>query len=147
MGKDGLTPHEQRDRFARAFATVRHYSEEGNHIAAYVIAFSILEGRVTQMYHSLPGTAGSAADRKHQQFKDKLKALARHGVIGVEEKECWLALAYDRNAKLHAAMWNLDEFQVEDIARLCDTSNRASNLRKAQRRQLAAQVKQDTSPA
>ena len=66
--KDELSPHQQRRGFARAFDTVQSYLEIGNLIGAYVIAFSILEDRITKMFDSCTakdvGKVGKSGKKK-----------------------------------------------------------------------------------
>lgn len=144
MGKkDRLTPPEQREHFARAVETVHHYLAAGNFIGAYVVAFSILEDRITAMYVTClqeeAGRANQADCQRHQRLAEKMGLLVSRGVITVTNKEQWLAIANERNRKLHDAMWNLDEFQAADVERIIEAARQASNLRKVQKR---AQAKQ-----
>jgi hypothetical protein len=150
--KDSLSPREQRARFAKAFDTYQHYLDTENYLAAYVVAFSILEDRVNAMYltcyHAVTGRAATAEDAVRLGFGYKLKYLLANGVIGVEEKEAWSNLANDRNSKFHAAMWRLDEFQKEHAEGVLECVRKADGARRAQKSRLAAARKASgNSPA
>lgn len=143
--KEQLTPPEQRDRFARAVETVHHYLAAGNFIGAYVVAFSILEDRITAMYMTCrqreEGRANQTDTQRHQRLAKKMSLLVNQGVITVATRDHWLTIANERNRKLHDAMWNLDEFHADDVERVMEAARQASNLRKAQKRARAKQQK------
>lgn len=135
--KDHLTPHQQRASFAQAFDTVQHYLTNDNFIAAYVVAFSILEDRIGALYTGSlqeKPVRGKAKRGRHQPMGEKLQLLVRRQVITTTEKTTWLAIANARNQKLHAAMWHLDAFTADDVDAVLAAAQRASNLRKQQKR-------------
>lgn len=139
MGKKAhLTPHEQRDSFARAFDIVQAYLAADNFIGAYIVAFSILEDRIATMYAAcVQGKtegAGQSRKQRHQPLSEKMRLLVKRGVITSAEQQAWTTLANERNQKLHEAMWNLDEFNAADVEIVIAAARRASNLRKVQKR-------------
>lgn len=140
--KDALSPQEQRANFARAFDTYQHYLTTENYLAAYVVAFSILEDRVNAMYltcfEAVTGQTATIDDAVRLGFGNKLKYLLTNGVIGPAERDAWSNLANDRNSKFHAAMWRLDEFQKEHAQAIIECARKADAARRMQKSRLAA---------
>ncbi len=138
--KDSLSPQEQRANFAKAFDTFQHYLNTENYLAAYVVAFSILEDRINAMYLTcyqlVTGHTGTAEDAVRLGFGNKLKFLHANGVIATEDRESWSNLANDRNSKFHAAMWRLDEFQKEHAQAVIECVRKADGVRRMQKSQL-----------
>jgi hypothetical protein len=144
--KDSLSPQEQRANFAKAFDTYQHYLNTENYLAAYVVAFSILEDRINSMYLTchqvvLVDRPITVDDVARLGLGSKLKFLLMHGVIGMEEKEAWLNMANDRNSKFHAAMWRLDEFQKEHAQAVVECVRKADTARRMQKSRIAAAQK------
>ena len=143
--KDALSPQEQRANFARAFDTYQHYLNTENYLAAYVVAFSILEDRINAMYltcyEAVTGQSATIDDAVRLGFGNKLKYLLTNGVIGLAERDAWSNLANDRNSKFHAAMWRLDEFQKEHAQAIIECARKADAARRMQKSRLAAAQK------
>jgi hypothetical protein len=69
-------------------------------------------------------------------FVKKVVYLQRRGDIELAAKKRWATASQDRNQKLHAAMWNIDEFQRPDAEAVLKLAREADRLRKAQKRRL-----------
>lgn len=116
--------------FKIAFDTFTRYLNDNNLIGAYVVAFSILEDRINAAYlllqdllqHERPAVS------KHTAFAKKIKALNSSGFIQITDCNLYLACAYERNRKLHAAMWNLNEFSTDDCLKVIKFARAADNL-------------------
>ena len=137
--KPQLTQQEKHISFKKAFETVSAYVSNKNYIGAYVVAFSILEDRITASYLLLLDYMEKErpAVGKHIPFGDKLKALREGGVVELIDVEEYRNCAKDRNGKLHAAMWNLDAFTDGDCATVIKLARKADKLsRKIKNRQI-----------
>jgi hypothetical protein len=136
--KATLSPLEKKEHFAKAFETYKHCLEAQNHIGAYVIAFSILEDRINALYITryiiIYGVYPSEKIVHETGFSKKVRYLHKYGDIDKVEQDDWLLRAIERNTKLHAAMWNIDEFKPEDAASLVACARKADSLRAMQKR-------------
>jgi|APSaa5957512622_1039677.scaffolds.fasta_scaffold109094_2 hypothetical protein len=133
MDRSSLTQQQKFIAFKNAFSTYSHYTSRGEHLAAFVVAFSILEDRVGGMWIVRKGIAGESSSG-FTPFTRKLKYLFKHGDIGVQERKDWEAAAWNRNAKLHNAMWNLGEFSADDCETILKCARSADRLRRQQKR-------------
>lgn len=135
--KATLSPLEQKEFFARAFETYKHYIDTQNFIGAYVIAFSILEDRISAMYMTRfiidQGVYPTEINLRTTPFKKKVDYLHKFGDISDIEHDDWLLRAHERNSKVHAAMWNIDEFKLGDTETLVASARKADNLRGRQK--------------
>ena len=140
VNKEALSPLEQYQGFARAIETYKRFLESENYIGAYVIAFSILEDRVNAMYATRyaqeKGRPPTAYHIGSQSFVRKVAYLERQRDVDEPAKKRWATASQDRNQKLHAAMWNIDEFQRSDAETILKLAREADRLRKAQKRRL-----------
>ena len=98
----------------------------------------MLKDRVNAMYmacHSIvAGQTLSPESVAWKSLKKKLDYLCKQGDIGPQEKETWMERANERNNKLHAAMWKIDEFQEADAWAVMECVRKADNLHKKQKR-------------
>ncbi len=110
---------------------------QGNYIGAYVIAFSIFEDRINAMYatrkHLQRGRYPTPHSVYNTSFKRRLKVLKNAGDIEQTIRNDWKICANDRNEKLHAAMWNINEFKKKDAEAVLKRSREADKLRKQQK--------------
>ena len=110
MKNKNLAPAEKQVAFAKAFRTYKAYLDQHNYIGAYVIAFSILEDRLIASFELFHDLAGNPCPNGHISFKRKLLRLVENDVLTSDQYKTFLTCSEDRNRKVHAAMWNLDEF-------------------------------------
>ena len=117
---NALEPFVKYEIVKNAFGQVIKFQAEGNLLAAHVIAFSILEDRVTAAYVSsyrrLHGMDPPQIESLQKiKFKNLVSNLHVMGVIdqSLEQK---IYLAGDlRNELMHEMMWRLDCFTLEAI--------------------------------
>ena len=67
------------------------------------------------------------------QFSKKLKYLHTHKVLEKTRYDCFLNCAKERNAKLHSAMWNLDEFSRNDSLKVLKLAREMDSLVRRQK--------------
>lgn len=114
-----LTQTEKHLSFKKAFGSINHYVEQKNFLAAYIIAFSILEDRLLASY---------IVCYKHKNKEDlslrKLDNVALSQLIGklhyikvinIEFTNHLVELSNERNILIHLMMWKLDEFNLESV--------------------------------
>lgn len=109
------------EEFKKAYATLKILMNDEAYLAAYVIVFSILEDRIKALLAvNVRHTENRAIDRKDttqglvEIVKKLVKANDISKKIGDEIREC----AKERNALLHASMWNLHEFDNKKVNRI-----------------------------
>ena len=119
IASHNLTPNEKYLSFNKAFGSIKHYVEHGNFLAAYVIAFSILEDRLLAAY---------IVCYKHQHGEElslrKLDNASLHQLVGklhylkVIDSEFHKELVdinNQRNLLIHLMMWKLNEISAEVV--------------------------------
>lgn len=126
MIRSEATQGDKIETFKNAFQTYNKYMGDENYLAAFVIAFSILEDRVTAMCITI--RAIKANSEKFVGFVDRVRKLRMCGAIIPELHLEMLSLAKFRNAKLHAAMWNIDEITEGDCKRVKYCAREADRL-------------------
>ena len=118
--------------FKTAYSTVSHYKSDKNFIAAYVVAFSLIEDRLHAMYvlwhQKTKGELPKNIDRIG--FVKIVRQLKAIGDIPAPESELLIAEAHERNQMLHAAMWNLDTFKNESVMCVISLSRMLEKLRR-----------------
>jgi hypothetical protein len=116
-GGGDLSQNEKYLSFKRAFGSINHYVSQNNFLAAYIIAFSILEDRLLASY---------IVCYKHKNKEDlSLRKLDNVSlsqlvhklhyikVIDIEFVNQLVELSDERNVLIHLMMWKLDEFNQE----------------------------------
>ena len=139
MGKNrnNLDQEEKRIVFKEAFENIKRHQADGNYLAAYVVAFSVVEDRLRAMYcvwykseNGEPPT-----DRQIQSPISKItKILLKEKIIGVHEAEEILSEAKSRNKLFHSAMWNLNDFTDDVLKRVLVIARNVDRFSKRQRR-------------
>ena len=107
--------------FKTAYGLVNGYEKSQNYIAAYVVAFSILEDRIKAMYvvsfrekygrDPQPGAV-------EEGFGKLVNSLLHLQYVTKEVADELRAEAVNRNQMLHTAMWKLDAFTPESVKRV-----------------------------
>lgn len=134
--RNNLTQYEKYFNFKKAHGTYKMYLEQKNYIGAYVIAFSIFEDRVNAMFFVRKIKDKIFNPKVRTPLIRKLKYLLNHSDISEENFNIWEPLIHNRNNKLHAAMWNIDEFLQVDCEEVLKMANLANTLRSKQKRLL-----------
>lgn len=131
--KESMTGKEKQKGFAEAFETCKKYLGMKNYIGAYVVAFSIFEDRVRAA-----AAFGNDVGRKPKPkgftplkgVVDSLKGAFKEQ----EYQECVNEIS-KRNEKVHAAMWNLNEFSIEDTEQVIRIARKVNNLARRLKRE------------
>jgi len=133
---NGLDPFAMYSVFKTAFDQVNKFKAERNLLAAHVLAFSILEDRVTAAYVSAYRLLHEKNPPQYENlgkihFKNKVSNLHNMGVIDQSLDEKINAAAILRNELTHEMMWRLDCFTEEGLDEIRDLINQVN---KANRR-------------
>lgn len=129
-----MTPYAKYETFKSAFDEVAKHKSNKNYLAAHVVAFSILEDRVTASYVLCFRAINKLNPPNYQRlhkvpFKQFLDYLVGMGAIDVVLYESLLKAAHKRNELLHQAMWRLSAFNlknVEDVRKLINEMQKAT---------------------
>jgi aspartokinase len=119
--KHGGSQYDKYVAFKAAYAAVKRHQTEGNVLAAYVVAFSIIEDRINALYFMWQrhATGVEPTERQmHKPFAAKVRSLHKVAALSAEVADRLLREASDRNALFHSAMWNLDQFTSEALDRV-----------------------------
>jgi hypothetical protein len=107
--------------FKTAYGMLKHYEETENYIAAYVIAFSILEDRIKAMFavsfHYKNSYAPQPDDFK-STFVSLVNKVSHWQFLTSDTADKLKSEADNRNKLLHAAMWRLDAFTPDTVKRV-----------------------------
>ena len=129
-----IDPYAKYAVFKNAFNQVNKFKEEGNFLAAHVLAFSILEDRVTAAYVSSYRLLHDKNPPQHEDlgrihFKNKFSNLHNMGVIDQSLYGQIDIAATERNKLTHEMMWRLNCFTeeaVDSIRNLINQVNKAN---------------------
>ena len=110
--------HKKYEFHKKANGTLNYYLEQGNHIGAYVIAYSLLEDRLRAMYvvvqRDVNKTQPDLKDIKGS-LAGIISRLTRDGYLPIELKGKLLRANMERNTLLHDAMWQIDIFKQDNV--------------------------------
>jgi len=125
-----LSQQQKHETFKTAFDTYKKYLDSENFIGAYVVAFSILEDRITAAYMLLQDHLKKNRPTKlwKLKFSQKINPLHENGFISQTAINNFRMCANNRNLKFHAAMWNLNEFSAEDCQKVIKLAREADKL-------------------
>lgn len=124
--RDSLTAQEKQKNFAAAFDVIAEHRKRGSPLAAYVLAFSVFEDRVTAATMWAADLAKRERPKKYSGLHFRINLLLKDGHISKEEADSWKFLGNERNRLIHGAMWHFDAISDEHvtsclkIARLAD---------------------------
>jgi len=131
--KESMTGKEKQKGFAEAFETCKKYLGKKNYIGAYVVAFSIFEDRVRAAAAFGNETGRKPKPRGFNPLKGVVGSLK--GALKEQEyQECVNEIS-KRNEKVHAAMWNLNEFSSEDTEKVISIARKVDNLARRLKRE------------
>ena len=115
-----MSPYAKYKTFKQAFDEVAMHKEKKNFLAAHIVAFSILEDRVTASYVLCFRAINNANPPKYERlhkipFKQFLEFLLGMGAIHEDLYDSLLKAAHKRNELLHQAMWRLSAFNAKNV--------------------------------
>ena len=125
--------------FKTAFQNITHYREQKNFIAAYVIAFSLIEDRIRAMFvvrHRAITGNDPTTNKINKSFAGNVCQLGKVGDIQPEDAARLLGEAKQRNELLHTAMWELNAFTEESVERVIKLTRVVDGYRRAQKKKL-----------
>ena len=114
--RDGLSAAEKHRSFRAAFEIIAEYRRQGNFLAAYVVAFSILEDRLNAAVKNAADLKGVAQPAGHLPLHKRINRLVADGHLDQVNASDFKNAGDERNALIHAAMWRLDVFTDEHVA-------------------------------
>ena len=125
------------EEFKKAYSTLKKLMADEAYIAAYVIAFSILEDRLIALYVVLLRRDEQREMTKGDRcigFAKIVNMLVKAGNLEHKFGDELKAKARERNALFHATMWNLNNFTNENVKQLQDLVRRLDRARDKQRK-------------
>lgn len=131
------TPQDKYVAFKTAYQTITHYLAQDNFLAAYVVAFSLIEDRVRAMFvvwHRVTKKNEPTSTQITAGFSKHVRQLHLAGDIPEEEAKLLIEEAKMRNELLHAAMWNLKAFDQAAADRAVKLSRSVDKLRRTQKK-------------
>jgi len=123
--------------FKIAYQTITHYLVQDNFLAAYVVAFSLIEDRVRAMFVVWHRDAKKNEPTSKQiaaPFSNHIRQLQVAGDIPHGDANLLLEEAKMRNELLHAAMWNLKTFDKTAVDRATKLTRSVEKMRRAQKK-------------
>lgn len=125
-----LSQQQKHETFKTAYDTYKKHRENQNYIGAFVVAYSVLEDRITAAFvlaHQVKGLkCPPKPERKN--FQEKISKLHTEKFLDDECAKCYKDSATTRNQKIHAAIWNLNEFSAEDCEKVIRLAREADKL-------------------
>ena len=118
--------------FAKMAEHFQNHIQQGDWLAAYVVAFSFLEDRVGALYAERCRVDSEVEART--SLKKKVNALEQAGDVEAELANRCRAKVQERNDLLHNAMWNLDGFTQEAAQQVERAARDMNNARERQAR-------------
>jgi hypothetical protein len=137
MNRATASQHEKYLAFKRAYSTISECQKAGNYLAAYVLAFSLIEDRVRALYviwHRVEHGNDPTETKLRGSFADKVKQLRKVGDLSDGDAKSALNEAIERNHLLHAAMWSLDVFSLPVVERVMNVARQVDKARRAQKK-------------
>ena len=102
----------------KANSTLRHYLEKQNFIAAYVIAYSLLEDRLRAMYVVVQRDIHKVVTTKNDinaPYARIVDYLEKNNHLSKELAKRLYKSNDIRNTLLHDAMWEIEVFKESDV--------------------------------
>jgi len=137
MRSKSLSQQDKYVAFKTAYQTITHYLAQDNFLAAYVVAFSLIEDRVRAMFvvwHRDAKKNEPTSKQVAASFSNNIRQLQVAGDISQEDANLLLGEAKIRNELLHAAMWNLNAFDKAAVDRVIKLTRTIDKLRRAQKK-------------
>jgi hypothetical protein len=141
MGSDRRAQLSQHDKylgFKKAFHTIRAHREARCYLAAYVVAFSAFEDRLSAACMLAADLKGEGRPTRHVMHYAKIKRLESAGHVGPGMAMTWRQAGDKRNDRLHAAMWQVDAGTDGDVDEAVGLARAADALASRLKRELKA---------
>lgn len=126
--RQALTQTDKQENFRRAFEVITIHREHRHFLAAYVVSFSVFEDRVTAAMMWAKDLAGRPRPTKHLALYQRIGVLVAGKHIDAATETDWRAAGDERNALIHAAMWNLDTFSEQQVESAYGRARKADAL-------------------
>jgi transcription termination factor NusB len=131
-----MSPYAKYETFKKAFDEIALHKNSKNYLAAHVLAFSILEDRVTASYvlcfRAINKFNPPNYERLHKvPFKQFLDYLLGMGALDENLHGALTKAAHKRNELLHQAMWRLSAFNLKNVD---DVRNLINEVQKTTRK-------------
>lgn len=127
--------------FKKAYEMIKHYESEENFIAAYVLAFSILEDRIKALYvvsFRHKEKREPKQDAVNEGFSKLVNKVRHTQFIDTELQNALKAEADTRNALLHTAMWKFDAFTPDAVARVVKLVRTVDQIIRVKKKEVGA---------
>jgi hypothetical protein len=113
--RQALTQTDKQKNFSRAFEVITIHRGHGDFLAAYVVSFSVFEDRVMAAMMWAKDLAGRPRPTKHLRLYERIDVLVDGKHIDAATATDWRAAGNERNALIHAAMWEVDTFSEQHV--------------------------------
>jgi hypothetical protein len=123
-----LSPQGKQVVFSRAFDVVNAYRAARNCFAAYVLAFSIFEDRLTAAVYSAAEHDGLPAPKGHLTLYKRVERLHSAGHLSDTEARNWRLAGDERNELIHAAMWQMEVFSDHHVTHILKIARQADRV-------------------
>lgn len=110
-----LTQREKYLGFKAAFQTISSHRTAGSHLAAYVIAFSVFEDRLSAARMLAADLKAESRPKGYSPHYTKIRYLESAGHIDSRVATQWREAGDKRNTLLHAAMWQFGAVTDKDV--------------------------------
>ena len=139
----GDSPSEQLIKYQahkRANSALNHFIAQDNLIAAYVIAYSIFEDKVKAFFivkmRDVEGNPDWKGSKFNASVKRQLEYLRDTNAIKRNLFNKAAKATQRRNYYIHAAMYNVDFFTMEQVTEVIELRNELARLLQAEKRAL-----------
>ena len=128
-------PADKQPIFRSMVETYKQLLDEGNHIGAYVVAFSYLEDRITAM-DVIRHRVDDVEKKSFSQLGKMVENLQLAGDLPAELVKDVEDTARVRNDLFHRTMWNFENFTHERSEEVFRVAKAVDNARRRQKTQL-----------
>ena len=136
--RSSLSPAAKYRTFRKAFDVIASYKESAQFLAAYVIAFSVFEDRLRAAVMLQADVAKTARPVGHLPLHRQINRLERGGFLDENIAEMLRRAGDERNALIHAAMWEIEAANGKHVEAAIRWAREADRLVKKLRRELQA---------
>lgn len=139
MNRRLATQHEKHISFKRAYETLSAYLKTGEFLAAYVVAFSIVEDRIRTMYAKryLYDNGEEIPEKEYNQGLMRIcSKLQKAGDMTADDVAVIKKHAAERNRNLHAAMWRLDAVGSATVKEAIELARQLEKIKTRQMKKL-----------
>jgi hypothetical protein len=137
--KHELSPKEQQARIRDTYTEFYACLDEEDWMRAYIIAYGLLESRITTMYgderkfRQNQGLEAGSNLEKHRPFQTQVNYLELHERLRPDEAEEIRACGQTRNGILHDLVWAQGEITAELCMHTLGLEKKAKNARDRQK--------------